>query len=100
MMTEINNSEINNQFNPQKESTVGPVIGSIIIILMIILGGFYFWGSILENTTDKKVQPESVTEQSIDAEVSEIESEIDNLDFNQIDSELEQIESEIDAELN
>lgn len=98
-MTEINNSEINNQFNPPKESTVGPIIGSIVIILLIILGGFYFWGSLLEKT-EKTNQSVQTPEQLIDSEVSEIESEIDNLDFGNIDAELEQIESEIDEELN
>ena len=33
----------------KKDSKVGPLIGSIIVILIFIIGGLYFWGSIITN---------------------------------------------------
>lgn len=39
----------------KKDSKVGPLIGSIIVILIFIIGGLYFWGSII---TNRKLQLE------------------------------------------
>ncbi len=33
---------MDNQNPPQKDSGAGPIIGSIIIIILIVLGGLYF----------------------------------------------------------
>ncbi|MBX4211027.1 hypothetical protein KW783_03605 [Candidatus Parcubacteria bacterium] len=34
-----------------ESKSLGPVIGSIIIIVVIVLGGLYFWGKTLQNKT-------------------------------------------------
>lgn len=39
---------MDNQNTPQKDSGIGPIIGSIIIIILIILGGLYFWGYVID----------------------------------------------------
>jgi hypothetical protein len=36
---------------PPKESSVGPVIATIIILAVIVLGGLYFWGERSNNAT-------------------------------------------------
>jgi len=33
---------MNNQNTPQNDSDIGPIISSVIIIILIILGGMYF----------------------------------------------------------
>jgi len=55
---------MDNQNTPQKDSGVGPIIGSIIIIILIILGGLYFWGyEINKQKTTTPAIPEQKTEQ-------------------------------------
>ncbi len=51
---------------PQQKSSVGSIIGTIIIIAIIILGGLYFWGKRIE---------ESKETESLVNETSQIESE-------------------------
>jgi uncharacterized protein HemX len=61
METETQNTETNHINTPiqnmvrdtAKDGTVGPLIGSIIIILLILGGGLYFWGSIISNQKNK-----------------------------------------------
>lgn len=33
--------------NAKKDSTIGPLIASIIIIIIILIGGIYFWNTII-----------------------------------------------------
>ena len=71
------------------EGSAGPIIGIIIILAVIILGGFYFWsqrdtrGSDLEDTDtarigDIQLKSNSDELQSIEADLNA--TEIDNLD--------------------
>ncbi len=102
----INNEEITSLDSKTKEGSVGPIIGSIIVIILIILGGIYFLTAI-QTSSEIPNQPQESEQQSvidladqeIDQEVSQIEAEVENLDFDEIDKELEQIEAELDAEL-
>ena len=76
----------------ENESKVGPMIGSIIIILIIVIGGIYFWmqRTAVNDIADTK---SAVTEE----EVEDIESDLDTLDIDSIDTEIEAIEAEFDA---
>lgn len=48
----------NNQEVVKKDSSVGPIIGSVIIIILIILGGLYFWGYVInEQKVEAPVTP-------------------------------------------
>lgn len=52
----------------KRDGTVGPLIGSIIIVLIILVGGLYFWGSLI---VDRKAQLENdarTQQQSAEAE--------------------------------
>jgi hypothetical protein len=41
---------------PEKNGSVGPIIGAIIVIALLVLGGFYFWGSYLnQNQTPEQL---------------------------------------------
>ncbi len=90
----------------RRDSTAGPLIGSIIIVLIILIGGLYFWGSII---VDRKSQIESeavLEDQSRDAEVeaittqsssddtSSIESDLNATDVDSADEELDAVDSE------
>lgn len=91
----------NNQ-EPQKikeESGVGPVIGSIIVIILIILGGIYYWNSIKDRVPVETNQ-NTQAEQNADEDLSEIEAEIDLSELDQIDQDVSEIEAEIENEQN
>jgi predicted PurR-regulated permease PerM len=94
--------KIQNGQAPKKDEGVGPVIGSIIIIAVIVLGGLYYWGSIIQNSSNA---PENVTEESLPAlsesdEIIDIEQDLEATSADEIDALLDEIDSEIDDALN
>jgi uncharacterized protein HemX len=82
----------------EKESKIGPMIGSIIVIIIIIVGGIYFWSQQVE---DKKTDMKNNTPQTeeIDPikEAEEIEAELDDLGLEDLDAELDAIDAEFEA---
>lgn len=92
--------KIQNGQKPQKDSGVGPVIGSIIIILLIILGGLYHWGSIIQRTQAPENVNESLPTLSESDEIIDIEKDIEATNTDEIDSLLDEINSEIDDAIN
>ncbi len=98
----------------EPKSGVGPIAGAIIVILLLVAGGLYYWGAKLnediQNNTipyipdDTSMQMQEATptatdtdpglpQQSSSDDPSSIESDFNAMDFNQIDSQNE-------AELN
>lgn len=79
-----------------QEGSVGALIGSIIIILIIIAGGIYFY-----NTAEKINHPDNGqnTEQrnSGSTDVSDIDSELNATTFSEMEAELAEIEAEMEA---
>ena len=49
----------------QNKSSIGSIIGTIIIIAMIVLGGLYFWGKRIEDSKLKQKLVSDTTEQGI-----------------------------------
>lgn len=78
-----------------KEGSVGATVGSVIVILMILAGGYYFLSSLKE----KVIDDESINEQGVSEEqsISEINAELDAMEFENFDAEMAEIEAEIDA---
>jgi hypothetical protein len=98
---------------PQKEtvsqgngdSSVGPVIGIIIIIAVIVIGGLYFWGQRISNEgemTTKEIQEQIEDDQTAEElemvgssdEFVDIGADIDSTNFEGIDSGLDDLDSE------
>lgn len=109
--TENKDSHINTPIqnmvaDSQKDSKTGPLIGSIIVILVIIIGGLYFWGSLIssqKNQIEKNQIFEEQTERAqLDATVTQstsddpdsIESDIDATNIESTDSDFDSIEQE------
>jgi hypothetical protein len=100
----------------------GPIVGIIIVVILLILAGFYFWGESLSTNTDlgnpsdtllinenanmeEDVVEDPVIEEvgtevgaplSESDEIEDIEAELDATDLDNLDAEL----IDIDAELN
>ena len=91
--------------NTKKDSTVGPLIGSIIIILIIAIGGLYFWGSLILDKK-KEIQTQEVMEEQQDNETelllkqsssddtASIEADLEAMTIDSVDDDFSSIESE------
>ena len=82
---------------PQKnESSIGSIIGTIIVIAIIILGGLYFWGKRID---EAKLKQDLVT---IEEEVPTPQASDENLEANAIKSvsasdDVTSLEAELNA---
>ncbi len=106
--TELNaNNQNTAQSGAESSKTqVGPVVGSIIVIVIIILGGLYFIGKkaseegafaptaeeILESP-DQALQ--MLAEQGTSDEITAIEEDLNATELNNIDTELKNVEAEL-----
>ncbi len=88
----------------QKDSTMGPLVGSIIIILLMIVGGLYFLETAIETRKqeiqteqiieeqDKVKQVEDTVKQSQSDDVVDIEADIKSTNIDDLDKELKQLQ--------
>jgi flagellar basal body-associated protein FliL len=99
---------------------LGIILGILIVLLVLILGGLYMWGSTLSTTTSQEVdiytrptpeennEPESTTAEaevetlgalSNSTDLGAIEADIESTNLDTLDSELNAIDAELDAAL-
>lgn len=105
-----------------KASQLGVILGILIVVLVLILGGLYIWGSTLsqapaptpENvptrpTAEENNEPESTNAEaevetmgalSTSNEIEAIEADIESTDLDALDAELDAIDAELDAALS
>lgn len=106
-----------NESKPYSEahhSHVGPILGILVIVLILLLGGLYLWGSMLsENENQARVErtiPNNEPETpraNADAQILETMSSSDDLDaisadldstnLDSLDTEITQIDIEMEA---
>lgn len=65
---------------PEQKSN-GALVGSIIIVLILIIGGIYLWRSTAENSRE-------IENQNISNSASSLEAELDDFDLENLDSEI------------
>ena len=90
----------------KKDSTVGPMIGSIIVICIIIVGGLYFLGSLISNKKNEIqieqsaeqqqeiLKVEETAKQSNSDDVQSIEADLKATNIDNLDTGLTDIEKE------
>ncbi len=90
----------------QQKSSVGGIIGTIIIISLIILGGLYFWGKRIEESKTKQelVGENNLTQQielSEDASIKNVSSsdELDAIENDLNNTNLDNLGTEMNAEI-
>ena len=71
---------------PEKKSH-GAIIGSIIIIIILIIGGLYIWQSKVKTAIEEKQPPATPTT-------------IDPNELNAIDQDLNTVDTDVDADVN
>lgn len=84
----------------QKNSTVGPLIGSIIVIVLIIGGGLYFFASAIQARKTqiqkqeiieeyrKNSQIENIAKQSNSDSINDIETDIKSINIDELDTQI------------
>lgn len=78
-----------------EQNGLGPVIGSIIVIVVVIVGGVYFWGTkIAENRQAAEIESQAMSA-SDDADLSNDinvnELDIPDEDLNSLDEEIKNL---------
>lgn len=87
-------NDINNiPQKPTEQNGVGPVIGSIIVIMVVVIGGFYFWGSkIVKDGQSADIQNQAMSASydmdSPEGDDSAVQSDILDEDLNDIEIDL------------
>lgn len=79
----------------KNEGSLGPIVGTIIILLVIILGGLYFWGERakrLNTVDDSSAQSagdiQNITTQSSSDATADIEADLKATDIDSVDANL------------
>ncbi len=75
---------------PNNESSVGPVIATIIILAVIVLGGLYFWGQRANNdaTPSTSADLNSINAQSDSDDTSSIKTDLENTNTESLDTQI------------
>lgn len=73
----------------QQNSTVGPLVGSIIIIALIIVGGLYFFGSLIQAQKNQIEVEQTLEEQNEAREVEQTVIQSDSDDVTAIEADLQ-----------
>lgn len=90
--------------SPSPEKNTGALIGTIIIIVILVIGGLYMWGKNLVNngvTTPETIlqTPDTTTEvlkdQGTSTKASDIEADLNATNFDGLDQELGNIEQQL-----
>lgn len=105
MPNEAPEAQVPQSNEPQTEegSHMGPVIGTVIIIAILIFGGLYFWGAQineqnLEDITEEDVLPAGGGDVQTNDDLSNSdEPAAIEEDFN--DTDLQQLEADFEADL-
>lgn len=75
-----NGSNTTPMMNAEAGSKVGPIIGVVIIILVLLLGVLYFWGQRVDQTTQENVEEIQAMEEDLGSLESDLNSELAGLE--------------------
>ena len=83
-------------------NSAGPIVGSVIVIIIIIIGGLYFWGQRLSQDmkgedilSEEDALVADLVEVSDSDEVGAIEDDLNATDLDDLDADLENIDLEL-----
>lgn len=80
----------NQTINVEPASSAGPIIATIIILAVIVLGALYFWSQrdAVENGLNIDATIETIDTQSESDETTSIEADLEATDVDSLDAEL------------
>ena len=90
---------------PKHGGAMGPMIGIVVVIVVLLIGGLYLWGAqlnkeALEFSADEERAPldlESATNESTDP--ADIEADLDNFNVDTFDADIDADLNALEAEL-
>jgi cell division protein FtsN len=88
---------MNEQKIKNSSDKIGPLVGSIIIILIITLGAFYLFSIIKDKVEIQNENTDEMTEENVSNnsdEVSNIEAELNSMGVENYDEDMTAIEAE------
>jgi FtsZ-interacting cell division protein ZipA len=91
----------------ENKSSVGGILGTIIIIALIVLGGLYFWGKRIEESKNvQKLTTDNMptVEQNATSEAAVIKSmsasdDVDSIDTDLKNTKLDNLSQELDVQV-
>jgi len=72
---------------PQQKSN-GALIGAFIIIIILILGGIYFWNANIKNLKDEPPVIDTQVNEADPYNTADLEAGIDSIDLEGLDAEI------------
>jgi len=94
--------------NTDEDKSLGPVLGSIIVVIILVVAAFYVWGSGSNSNNAPADVPqadttipatdaatEALAEQGTSDDIAAIEADLEATILDGLDAELEQIEAEL-----
>lgn len=93
-MDNTQQNPIMNNPNPiemPKKTQIGPVIGLVVILAIIVVGTLYFWGQRVEKTQvpQNTTQTEQTSDQTSDTQTTQLEVQSSSDEVNSIDADLQ-----------
>lgn len=92
----------------QEENGVGPLVGIVIIVIVLVIGGLYFWGRQVEQQmfsepVNNQLQPSAESDpatknlgtQDSSTEIGSIENDLTNTNLEGLDAELNSVDQEL-----
>lgn len=80
---------------PPRRSPLGPVIGIIIILVIIIVGSLYFWGQRIDKTMNEYQEtttPTPTETVNTSDEIGDIEADLNATTFTDVDAGVEELQ--------
>lgn len=94
-------NEDENNLRPHTEETpsyIGIILGILIVVLIILLGGVYMWGEIVQKNENQSPQPtvtRPTTEENNEPESTNAEADVETLGAMSTSDELDAIEADL-----
>jgi uncharacterized protein HemX len=83
-------SNLSADTDSEKPTGVGPIIGVVIIVIVLIIGGLYFWGAqLVEKEAPEESVPSNDADQSLQNNTGSIESDFEDFNMAAFEANLE-----------
>ncbi len=111
-MTDIHEMRMPENLNESHHKHLGPVLGALILVLVLILGGLYLWGSKLNEEVmpvpdtlinNEPETPRAAADQALmetvstSDELSAIEADLGSSNLDALDTDITAIDAELNA---
>jgi len=91
---------------PKKDGGIGPILGIIIIVILIALGGLYYFTTGINNLEQQEIQDETTPDeaaatlevQGTSDDLADIEADLNASDFSNLDESVTSFDAEFETQ--